>query len=269
MALLDTGSGSIYYEANAGASGRPTVLLSHGWGMSCRAWDDTVARLQDAGYGTVAYDHRNCGHSSKDFAAVGVDALAADVVALVDTLALDRVVLNGWSLGGAVVVGAAAQLGARLAGLVSTGGATPRYTQAAGFPHGGTADDVAATVAALRAGRIDFIHGLYTEGVFVAPVSDAVKAHAVSLALQASPGADASLAALADLDQRDIMASLAVPALVVFGANDGVVDPATGQFAADLLPQGELLMLDNCGHAPFLEQSEAYHARLLEFLAGL
>ena len=65
--------------------------------------------------------------------------------------------LNGWSLGGAVAIDAAARLGSRLAGLVLTCGATPRYTRGDDFPYGGTAADVAATVAALRADRVNFL----------------------------------------------------------------------------------------------------------------
>ena len=46
-----------------------------------------------------------------------------DVVRLVDHLSLDRPVINGWSLGGAVATAAVAKLGERASGLVLTGGA--------------------------------------------------------------------------------------------------------------------------------------------------
>ena len=269
MAHLRLSEGDIYYERFVGDAASPIVLLSHGWGMSGRIWDDVTARLTDEGFGVVRYDHRNCGESSKDFADVSVAALGDDVVSICSHLKLDRVVLNGWSLGGAVAVDAAAKLSARLAGLILTGGATPRYTQADGFPHGGQQADVAATVAALRADRVNFLRALYYDGVFVAPVSEATKAWAHGIALGASPGADASLAALADLDQRSIMAGLDVPALVVFGDTDGVVDPAIGAFAAELLPQGRFVGFSGCGHAPFLESPAEYQSTLFDFLREL
>ena len=211
--LAVDGHKSIYYEYFAGGdAARPAVILSHGWGMAGRVWDDTVAALQDAGWPVLTYDHRNCGQSDKDFDAVEIADLGDDIVALCDALNIDGCVLNGWSLGGAVVVDAAAKLGPRAAGLILTGGATPCYTQREGFPHGGTPDDVAGTVAALRAGRVDFLKGLYFEGVFVGPVSDDVKHWCWQIALQASSGADASLGALAHIDQREIMAGLTCPA---------------------------------------------------------
>ncbi len=271
MAYLTIDAQRMYYEHHrpAAATSKPTVILSHGFGMAARAWDNTTAWLTDRGYPVVVYDHRNCGQSDKDFADVSIEALGRDVVALCDALNLSRVVLNGWSLGGAVVVAAAGELGSRLAGLVLTGGATPRYTQADGFPHGGTGDDVAATVAALRADRVNFLKGLYFEGVFAKPVSDDIKHWCWQLALQASPGADASLGALASIDQRPIMQQLAAPALIIVGTDDGVVPADIGRAGAAMLSNATLVEMTGCGHAPFLEDTEAYHRVLDDFLSAL
>ena len=76
MGMLTREAGrQIYFEHYAGRG--PTVVLSHGWGMGCRAWDDTIARLTDRGHAVVAYDHRGCGRSDKDFADVSIDALGS------------------------------------------------------------------------------------------------------------------------------------------------------------------------------------------------
>ncbi|MBM4204158.1 MAG: alpha/beta fold hydrolase [Gammaproteobacteria bacterium] len=267
--LAVEGSRTISFEYYQGQSIRPVVVLSHGWGMNARAWDDVTAGLCDAGFGVLVYDHRACGQSDKDFRDVSIAALGNDVVALCDHLSLTAVVLNGWSLGGAVVVDAASKLGSRLKGLVLTGGATPRYTQADGFPHGGTAADVAGMVAALRADRVAFLHGLYFQGVFAAPVSDVVKEHAFELALQAGPAADASLGALVHIDQRGIMQKLQVPALVITGDQDGVVPPGIAEFASKLLPKGQFAVMKGCGHAPFIEDRATYTKVLHGFLKGI
>ena len=261
-----TGTGAIYYEHHVAQGARLTVVLAHGWGMSGRAWDDTTAWLLDSGYSVVTFDQRNCGQSDKDFADASISALSGDLVALIEHLDITNAVLNGWSLGGAVVVGAVPDLGNRLAGLVSTCGATPRYTRTEGFPHGGSADDVAGTVAALRADRVNFLQALYSDGAFALPVSDAIKNWAHGIALQASPAADASLGALASVDQRDILAGLEKPALFVTGSADGVVDPAIGEFAANLCPAGELAVMNGCGHTPFIEDAQAYRSALGGFL---
>jgi len=268
VALLDVDGGRrIYYEYVPGSG--HTILLSHGWGMSCRVWDNTSALLANAGFGVLAYDHRACGGSDKDFTDVSIAALGRDVVALCDAADLDTVILNGWSLGGAVAVDAAVRLGSRVRGLVLTTAATPRFTRTGSFPHGGTAGDVEATVKALRADRATFLHGLYFDGVFAMDVGEPVKRWAWQLALQASPAADASLGALAELDQRESLRALPIPALVFVGTEDGVVSPEIGRAAAELLPAGRIVELAGCGHAPFLERPDAYHRELMSFLGDL
>lgn len=263
--LAVAGEQRIWYEHLP--AGSATVVLAHGWGMSGRVWDATVAVLQDAGIGVLRYDQRCCGQSDRDFADVSVQALGADLVALCEHLAPPAPILNGWSLGGAVVVDAAARMGSGIAGLMLTCGATPRYTRAPDFPFGGTVEDVGATVAALRADRPTFLRNLYYQGVFARDVGDDVRERCVQIALQAGPEADASLAALADLDQRALLPTIDAPALVVLGSLDAVVAPDIGRFAARHLPLAELLELPECGHAPFLEDPKAYHGALLRFVA--
>ncbi len=265
--LIADGKRRIYFEYLAGERG--TVLLSHGWGMSCRVWDDTAAFLRDLGYGVLSYDHRACGQSDKDFGDVSIEALGDDVVALCDHLGLEGVVLNGWSLGGAVVVDAASKLGRRVTGLILTAGATPRYTQSEGFPHGGKPEDVVATVAALRANRASFLHGLYFEGVFATEVGAPVMQWCWQIALQASPAADAALGALAEIDQREMLKQLTAKALVVIGTEDGVVAPDIGRAAAKLLPDARLVEFAGCGHAPFLENPAAYRDALGQHIESL
>mgnify|MGYP001814826228 FL=1 len=269
MSYLTVAEGKqIYFEHYPGSG--PTVVLSHGYGMSGQAWANTVARLMDAGRGVVVYDHRCCGRSEQDFADASIEVLGDDLVALVNHLELSRVVVNGWSLGGAVVMDAAGKLsgqpGDRLAGVVPTGGATPRYTQTTDFPYGGQPADVEATIVALRADRVNFLKALYFDGVFASAVTEDVKRWCWQISLGASPGADASMLALANLDQRETLKKLSVPVLVCIGSKDGVLAPDIARAAAEMASDGRLLEMPECGHAPFLEDPETYHDALLSFI---
>ena len=268
MGYLTTTCGHrVYYEDHRSAtSNHGTMLLVHGWGMSTRCWDPILPALVGAGLRVITFDHRGCGNSDLDFPDMGIEAIAGDLVALVGELGLERVVINGWSLGGAVAVAAASQLGDRCAALVLTGGATPIYTQKEDFPHGGTVEDVAGTVAAYATNRIDFLEGL-SHVVCVKDVGVHVTEWLKELFFQTSPMAGATLAELAHLDQRDQLLSLDMPVLSLFGSEDGFVAPPICRWVGEHHPRALSVEFPGVGHAPFLEERDAYLDSLLGFVA--
>jgi non-heme chloroperoxidase len=255
---------TIYYEDYG--TGDSAVVLVHGWGAHVRAWDYTLPGLAAAGHRVVLLDHRGCGQSSKDFADMGVEAIASDVVALVEHLGLGSVVLNGWSLGGAVVVAAATELGERCKGVVLTCGATPCYLQKPDYPHGGTDQILADTLAAMAADRVNFLAGL-SAGVCASDVSPQVVDWMWQMFLQSSPLAAQSLGALGPLDQRAELAALQVPILSFVGGLDAVVDPAVCRSVADYAKDVTIVECTASGHAPFIDEGELYHSELHSFIA--
>jgi non-heme chloroperoxidase len=267
MATLETEPGRrVHYEYYPGD--KLPVVLIHGWGMSCRLWDVVLPVLTGAGHAVVSFDQRGCGKSDKDFADVSIRSAAADVVSLANHLRLDRVAVNGWSLGGAVAVEAAVRLGVRCRGVISTAGATPRYVQAPDYPHGGAPGSVAETVAALRQDRATFLHGL-AHAICARPVSDAVKTWMWSVFMENAPSADRALLDLDTLDQRAALRALTVPFLSVVGGQDVIAPPDIGRSAAALAPKGRLAEFAESGHAPFIEEPARYGTLLLDFLAEL
>lgn len=257
------GDKSIYFEDLG--SGDKALVLIHGWGMSGRAWDGVIIPLLDAGLRVITIDHRGCGRSDHDFADLSIDAIASDVVALIDALSPESVYLNGWSLGGAVATRAAHSLGERCAGLILTAGASPIYTQKPDLPLGGNAEDVAGIVEAMNADRVTFLAGL-AHAVTAKPVSDALLTWMGDTFIGSAARASATLGELAHLDQRDIMAELDLPILSYICGQDGFVAPEISRWVADNHPRAEGVDLPESGHAPFIEEREAYLESLIRFV---
>jgi non-heme chloroperoxidase len=260
------GDRSIYFE-DFGRVGKP-VLLVHAWALSLRVWDTMLAPLCEAGYRPIAFDQRACGVSDKDFEASGIDEAAEDAVRLLNHLHVERTALVGWSLGGAVATAAADKLESRCTGLVLSCGASPRYTSAQDFPHGGTRADLMATIGAMTTNRPAFFDSV-ARAVCAKDVGEPTIAWFRSLFLQASPGADRALADLADLDQREILRALRAPLLAITGGHDLFTPAGIGEVAAALAPRGRQLHFPDCGHAPQVEDFERYRDGLLAFLNEL
>lgn len=264
MSQLQTACGKhIYYEDYG--TGDSALVLIHGWGMSVRTWDPILPALREAGFRVVMLDHRGCGQSDKDFDDLSIDAIATDVTALVGHLGLHAVVLNGWSLGGAVAVQAAGNLGSVCKALALTGGATPVYVQKPNFPYGGTEEDMAGTLDAYANNRVDFLHGL-SQVICAREVGANIENWFWQIFLQASPMAGATLGELAQLDQRELLLSLDLPIISLFGSEDGFVAPSICRWVADHHPRARAVEFPGVGHAPFLEEREGYLEALIDFV---
>ena len=59
---------------------------------------------------------------------------------------------------------------------------------------------------------------------------------------------------------------IAVPTLMVWGANDGIVSPSYGKAYADLIPGARMTIIPDAGHYPHLEQPAAFLDAIGNFL---
>ncbi|MEL6980925.1 MAG: alpha/beta fold hydrolase [Actinomycetota bacterium] len=109
----------------------PPLVLQHGRLGSGRFWFDAgYVRAMAGEHRLVVVDARGHGRSDKptDPSAYRPEAMAGDIVAVLDELAIERADLFGYSMGGRIGFATATHFGARIHALVS-GGAGP-YGQA-------------------------------------------------------------------------------------------------------------------------------------------
>src|ERR1700744_2245597 len=98
MSTLKTKDGvSLYYKD--WGKGQPFVF-SHGWPLSCDAWEDQMMFLAEQGYRVVAHDRRGHGRSSQPWNGNEMDTYADDLAAVVEALDLKDAVHVGHSTGG-------------------------------------------------------------------------------------------------------------------------------------------------------------------------
>ncbi len=106
---------AIRYEVRG--TGDPSLVLVHGWTNSRDVWGEHPKTLSRT-HRVVALELAGHGESGADREEWTIDAFGEDVVAVVEQLALERVVLVGFSMGGGVVLEAAERLGNRVLGVV-------------------------------------------------------------------------------------------------------------------------------------------------------
>jgi pimeloyl-ACP methyl ester carboxylesterase len=119
--MVEVGEG-VCLCARVSRGDRVPFLLVHGLASNARLWDGVAAHLAAAGHTVVAVDQRGHGQSSKPDTGYDFATVVADLVALIDSLGLDRPIAVGQSWGGNVVVELGATHTAAVRGVVAVDG---------------------------------------------------------------------------------------------------------------------------------------------------
>jgi pimeloyl-ACP methyl ester carboxylesterase len=105
-----------YYDSGGGAPGEPPIVLLHGSTFRAEDWENIFPRLATR-YRVIAYDARGHGKSGRA-ESYGIDALADDLLRVIDAVAAGPTIVIGHSLGGATALVAAAARPAAIRALV-------------------------------------------------------------------------------------------------------------------------------------------------------
>jgi 3-oxoadipate enol-lactonase len=126
----------------------PALLLVNGYAATAADWDPTFVAELGTSFRVICPDNRGVGASEPgDLGELTIDAMAADLEALLDALELERAPVVGWSMGGFVAQRLALRAPERVATLVllstdpggaatvrADAGAWARLTDHAGTP---------------------------------------------------------------------------------------------------------------------------------------
>jgi non-heme chloroperoxidase len=254
-------------------AGSPVVLI-HGWPLSGASWEKQTAALLAAGHRVITYDRRGFGRSSKPATGYDYDTFAADLAAVLDALALDKVDLVGFSMGTGEVTRYLGKYGSkrvRKAVLIGTLG--PSLVKAPDNPEGVDPGAFKALKDALLRDRpallLQFLHDFYNWDVLGGKrVSERVVEDNWNVAAGASAiGTLACVDAWGEDFRRDI-AKNDVPTLILHGDSDRVLPPdATSRRQAKLLKKVKFIELAGGPHGVLWTHSEEVNRALVEFLA--
>ena len=264
MARIALSTG-VSLEVEQFGSGPPVVLVPGG-AMTHRVWDHQVAVLQRS-YRSLAVDLRGSGASDRPPSGYSVDLFAADLAALIETLALERPVVVGHGLGSHVGLRLAATRPGLVGGLALAAAAPwfvgERRDAAGGFP-----DDLWERMqggAARNRAQADL--DLIDEAFFHGELGEGMRLWCLGMAAEWPLPVFAQLAGtLRDLDHRDALASVDAPVLLLHGRHDGKTRYDGAEYLLAHLPQARLVTLEGSAHCPHLEEPESFTEALLAFL---
>ncbi|MCA9861202.1 MAG: alpha/beta hydrolase, partial [Thermomicrobiales bacterium] len=203
----------------------PVVLLLHGGAVDSSWWGPLVPALAET-HQVIAMDSRGHGRSSMDDRQISYARMADDTLELLDLLGVPKVDIVGWSDGAIIAFDLALRRPERIGRIVAYG---------ANFDLGGyrTGEEVSSPSLehfAVEGPRRYQEHSPHPERW------DELLANLRNMWTTEPNWTPAEIA------------SIETPVLVLDGLDEEVIDIEHARLMADLLPNGELLLMPDTGH---------------------
>ena len=218
------------------------VLLIHGGLGHADIWANQVIELAKT-HKVIVGDSRGHGRSTRDEKPYGYALMAADYLALLDFLKVDKTALVGWSDGGIIGLDIAMSHPERL---------TKLFAQAANVTVDGVDPAVATNVTfgtyIERMGK-DYVRFSKTPDQYNAFVEQISKMWASEPAWT-----------------KEQLTAIKVPTAIVLGDHDEAITRAHTEYMAANIPGAKLVILKDASHFAMLQDPAGYTDAVLNFL---
>ncbi|MGH9188876.1 MAG: alpha/beta fold hydrolase [Acidimicrobiales bacterium] len=268
MPFVDFGGTRLHFNDLGPDAVRPPLVLLHAFPLHSEMWAPQLSCLSSR-FRVIAPDLSGFGRSDtpEDPASYGMARYADEVMALLDALALEEVVLGGLSMGGYVAFACLRLFPERIAGLVLAD------TRAAADSSEVLARRSDQQEQVLRDGT-----GKVVEALIPGLLGDHSFAHRPELVgqvrrLMGDNPAAGYVGALEAMKQRpdatDELAGIGVPTLVLVGEQDRLSPPEVVREWQQRIPGSRLTVLPDAGHLSNLEAADAFNTAVGDLLDDL
>jgi pimeloyl-ACP methyl ester carboxylesterase len=252
MGTAMNGEVEIYYES-FGDPSEPTLLLINGLGSQCINYAaDWCELFCQEGFHVVRFDNRDVGLSTKlDGTDYSLADMADDAIAVLDAVGVRKAHVMGCSMGGMIVQRLAIDHPDRLLSMTSA----MSRTGEAGYGDSSTAAlaFLTAPPAPSRSAYID--HHVAALGVYGSKPEwldeklIRARAGAAYDRCFCPPGVGRQMrAVMHDGSRAGQLSEVDLPALVIHGSRDTLIDPSGGRQTAALIPGARFVEIDGMGH---------------------
>ncbi len=258
MGRVTIANGKAIGVDEAGSSGGVPIVFLHGVGSDKSVWAPQLEHF-GATRRSIALDYPGYGESDPATPGTTRDDFAAAVLAAMDALGVEQAHICGLSLGGVIAIALHHAARERCASLILADTFAVHPDGQAIYDRSIAASEQMSELAAARTpvllapGASEDLHQEVRETMArIDPEAFRNGAEAVWLA-----------------DQRERVAAIAVPTLILVGDQDTVTPPELSRDLAESIPGAELHILAGAGHLANIERPVDFNRLVEEFVAPL
>lgn len=265
-------SPDVLQRNNVRVSGDPSgrvIMFAHGFGCSQETWA-LVAPAFERDHRVVLFDYLGAGGSDRTAYHRGkyssLDGYATDVLEILEALDASDVVFVGHSVSSMVGVLAANRAPGRIGALILVG-PSPRYTNDGDYRGGFERADIDALLDSLDANFVAWSQAT-APMIMGNPDRPELGQRLVASFCRFDPQIAREFARVTFLsDNRDDLAAVRVPTLVLQCHADVIAPAAVGQYVHEQIPGSRLRLLEATGHVPILSAADEVVDEIRRYLA--
>ena len=256
MGQIATARGRIGYVEKGGGNETP-ILFLHGVGSDKSVWRPQLDHF-GATRRALAFDYPGYGESEFLDGATR-DDFAASVLSAMDALDIDRAHVCGLSLGGVIAIAMYSAAPDRCASLIIADSFAV-HPDGQGIYNRSLAASQSMTMRELAEARAGVLLGSEATGDLRSEI-------VATMAAIDPPAFRLGAAAVWLADQRDRVANIDVPTLILVGDEDQVTPASLSEELHDLVPGSEFQVIAKAGHLANVEQVQAFNMAIESFLS--
>ena len=244
--------------------GEPLVMIM-GLGGARGSWRYQT-RFFKKYYRTVTFDNRGVGNSDKPAGPYSIKMMVDDTIGLTDYLGIDKAHVLGVSMGGMIAQELAINHPERVNKLV-LGCTFAKAGRSADSPEMNKAMEAFGkspldeeSQRKLISEMLDLSFNTRSSRVFVRPFAK------VAIRFYSITGIIEQMKAVSRHDTIDRLKMIKAPTLVITGSEDRLVNPASSEVIAKLVPNAKLVIISGGGHTFFMEMHSDFNTEVLHFL---
>ncbi|SRR6266567_1350792 len=242
-----------------GPADAPTVVLVNSLGTDLRMWDSQIEPLSQH-FRVLRYDFRGHGASSVPAEPYTIEQFGLELLALLNTLQIERAHICGLSLGGIIALYFVSQYPERANRAVFANTAARIGTEA-------TWD---ARIDVVKKGGMaaiqDAVLARFLSAGFRQQRPEVTRKISAMVEATNPVGYIGACAALRDADLRGTVSSIHVPSLIIGSELDESTPPAQAKELHTSIAESKLVIFPQTAHLSSVEQSEAFSEHVLRFL---
>ena len=243
----------------------PALVLLHGFSYDSRAWRPQIKALSDQ-FTVIAWDAPGAGQSADPPDTFGISDWADCLEAFLAAIKVEKAHVLGLSWGGIL----AQEFYRRYPGRVLSLILADTYAGWKGsLPEPIPQERLEACLRDSTLPPEEFL-SRYLPGMFSEAVPDEVRKEAASGMSEFHPAGFRLMArASADTDTRDLLSSIKVPTLLIWGEADARSPITVAHQFHEAIPGSKLVIIPGAGHVSNLEQPELFNAEVRGFCLGV